>query len=70
MEEKLAMLEDMLDMDRGSLKPEMQLEDIAEWNSVTGLSFIVLLDENYDREISGKEIRNLKTVQDMLAVME
>ena len=69
-EEKLSMLEEMLEMDEGTLKPEMTMDDLENWDSVTALSLIVLLDENFSKSISGKEIKALKTVDDILKYME
>lgn len=69
-QEKLAALEDIMELDEGTLKPEMHLEDIEEWDSLSALSFVVLLGDEFDRKISGQEIRAFETVQDMLNVME
>lgn len=68
--EKLAILEDMMELDEGSLTPETNLKDLEEWDSLSALSFVVLLGDEFQRKISGGEIRNFKTIQDMLNVME
>lgn len=68
--EKLAALEDIMELDEGSLSPEMELEDIEEWDSLSALSFVVLLGDEFDRKISGREIRAMQTIQDMLNFME
>lgn len=69
-QEKLAALEDIMELDEGFLKPEMTLEEIEEWDSLAALSFVVLLGDEFQRKISGAEIRTFKTIQDMLDVME
>lgn len=66
---KIEMLEDMLELDAGSLTPDMNLEDIDEWDSMASLSFIVLMDEEFGKEIKGEDIKKLKTVQDVLDIM-
>ncbi len=68
--EKLAALEDIMELDEGTLKPEMELDDIEEWDSLSALSFVVLLGDEFDRKISGREIRAFQTIQDMMNVME
>lgn len=68
--EKLAALEDIMELDEGTLAPETRLEEIEEWDSLSALSFVVLLGDEFDRKISGQEIRAFETVQDMLDVME
>jgi acyl carrier protein len=67
---KLAMLEEMMDLSEGSLAPEIELADIDEWDSLAALSFVVLLKDEFDKKISGQEIRAFETVQDMLTLME
>lgn len=69
-QEKLAALEDIMELDEGTLAPETRLEDIEEWDSLSALSFVVLLGDEFDRKISGNEIRAFETVQDMMNVME
>lgn len=68
-EEKIALLEDMLEMDNGSLKPETVLANIDEYDSMAKLSLIVLMDEECDKKLTGEQIREFKTVQDILDFM-
>lgn len=68
--EKLAALEDIMELDEGTLSPETKLDDIEEWDSLSALSFVVLLGDEFDRQISGQEIRNFQTIADMMQAME
>lgn len=68
-EEKIAMLEDMLELDGGSLKPEMELKDIAEYDSMAKLSLIVMMDEECGKKLTGEDIQSFNTVQDILDFM-
>lgn len=68
-EEKIAMLEDMLELDGGSLKPEMNLEDIEEYDSMAKLSLIVMMDDEFSKKLSGEQIRTFKTIQDIIDFM-
>lgn len=70
LKEKLALIEEALDTEEGSLTPETLLDDIEEWDSIAALSLIVMLDENFERTISGEQINALVTVQDILSYME
>lgn len=69
-EEKIAMLEDMLELDGGSLKPEMDLNDIAEYDSMAKLSLIVLMDEECGKKLTGEDIQRFKLVKDILDFMD
>lgn len=69
-EEKIAMLEDMLELDGGSLKPEMALNEIPEYDSMAKLSLIVLMDDEFGKKLTGELIREFKTVQNILDFMD
>lgn len=69
-QEKLAALEDIMELDGGFLKPEMKLEEIEEWDSLAALSYVVLMGDEFNKKMSGKEIRAFKTVQDIMNTME
>lgn len=68
-EEKIAMLEDMLELDGGSLKPEMELNEIPEYDSMAKLSLIVMMDEEIGKKLTGEDIQGFKTVKDILDFM-
>lgn len=69
-QEKLALLEETLEVDEGSLTPDMHLDDIDEFNSMAVLSLIVMFEDEFDKKISGKEIKKYITVADILKEME
>lgn len=68
-EEKIALLEDMLELDGGSLTPETVLADIEEYDSMAKLSLIVMMDDECGKKLTGEQIREFKTVQDILDFM-
>lgn len=68
--EKIALLEETLDTDEGVLTPETRLSDVDEWDSIAALSLIVMLDEEFEKSISGEEIKALVTISDILAYMQ
>ncbi|RIX52035.1 acyl carrier protein [Paenibacillus nanensis] len=67
---KLNLLEDMLDLDQGSLEVTTELETLADWDSVAAISLIALVDEHFDKIITGAMIKEFKTVQDIIEIME
>ena len=67
---KIALLEETLDTEEGVLTPETSLDTVEEWDSIAMLSLIAMLDEEFDKTITGKELKELKTVADILAYME
>ena len=69
LKEKIALIEEVLDVEEGSLSPETLLSDIDEWDSIAALSLIVMLDENFEKTVSGAEIKAMESVKDILAYM-
>ncbi len=68
-QEKIALLEDMLEVDEGTLTEDMMLEEIDEWNSLAYLSFSVLLSDEFDKKVAASEIKTYQSVKDLLDVM-
>ena len=69
-EEKIALLEDMLELDANTLTPETELTTIDEYDSMAKLSLIVLMDEECNKKLTGEQIREFKMVADILNFME
>lgn len=69
-QKKISLLEEIMELDEGTLNVDDMLEDYAEWDSIAALSFIALMDEQFHKTISGPEIKAFKTVGDVLKVME
>ncbi len=69
-EEKIALLEDMLELEAGTLTPETELTSVDEYDSMAKLSLIVLFDEECGKKLTGEEIRSFRTVADILTAMD
>lgn len=67
--EKLAMLEETLDLEEGTLAADTVLADLDEYDSMAKLSLIVLMDDEFGVKVTGDMIKGFKTVSDILAVM-
>lgn len=68
--EKIALIEEMLELDAGTLTPQTKLAALVDWDSIAVISFIALVDDEFDKTIKGSQIKGFKTVADTLAVME
>lgn len=66
---KLAMLEETMEVEAGTLKPEMNLDDIEEYSSLTKLALIVLMNDEFNKKLTSAQIKNFNTVQDILDFM-
>lgn len=68
--EKISMLEDLLELDSETLTPETELSSIDEYDSMAKLSLIVMMDDEFGKKLEGEQIREFKTVQDILELMD
>ena len=70
MKKKLALLEEMMELEEGSLTANTVLDDIEEYDSMAKLSLIVLMNDEFGKKLTAKEIKNFSKVQDVLDFME
>jgi len=68
-QEKIALLEDMLELDKGILTGDTMLVDLDDWDSMAKLSLIVLMDEEFNKKLTGNQIKEFITIQDILDFM-
>lgn len=68
-QEKIALLEDMLEVDEGTLTEDMKLEEIDEWNSLAYLSFSVLLSDEFNKKVPASVIKRHTSVKELLEEM-
>ena len=67
--EKLALLEDMMELEEGDLTVDKALEDIEEYDSMAKLSLIVLMEDEFGVKLTGDVIKGFKTIGDIVALM-
>jgi acyl carrier protein len=49
---------------------ETKFKEVEEWSSLTALSIIAMIDEEYDVTIKGDDIRNSSTIQDLFNIVQ
>ena len=59
----------MFEVDASELSPEAKL-DTLNWDSMMKLSSIALLKTKFDKRLTGEALKELRTVGDILALME
>lgn len=69
-EEKIAMLEDVLELDNGTLQPETELSTVESYDSMAKLSIIVMMDDEFNKKLTGEKLLEFKTVGDILDFMD
>ena len=68
--EKIALIEETWDLDKGTLKEDSLLTDIDAYDSMGKLALIVLCDDEFGKKLTGEKIRDFKTVKDILDFIE
>lgn len=66
---KIALLEEMMELDEGTLSENMNLNEIEGFDSMARLSLIVLMKDECGKKITTKQIRSFQTVKDILDYM-
>lgn len=67
---KLELLAELFDLEAGSFTPETILDNIEEYDSMSKLSLIVMMDEEFGKKLTGEQILKFISVQDILDFME
>lgn len=62
----LNLLEDTLDLEMNSLSLDQELAEIEEYDSMAKLSVIVLADDEFEKKLTGEQMREFKTVGDIV----
>lgn len=70
LEEKLALLDETFEADEGTVQADMLLDDIEEYDSMTKLSLIVMMEDEFGVKLTSEMVRKLETVKDILDLMK
>ena len=53
------------DTETSVFTPETEFKELEEWSSLTALSVIAMIDEEYDVKIKGDDVRNSQTINEL-----
>lgn len=57
------------ELPNGVLYPETSIREIEGWSSMHALILIALVDNHYDVLLTGEELKNALTVQDLFSII-
>ncbi len=69
MNEFIRNLEDMLELQPGTLRPNTLLTDIKGWDSMATVGFIALADGTYGKAVVPSAVRSCQAVGDLAALV-
>ena len=47
------------------LTPDTDFKALGEWSSLVALSIIAMIEDNYEKEVTGEDLRSSTTIQDL-----
>ncbi len=56
--------------DASVFTPETKFRELDEWSSLSALSIIAMIDDEYDVTIKGDDIRNSETIEDLFNLVK
>jgi len=70
-EKFIANFVDQLDeIDANIINADTNFRDLDEWDSLTSLSVIAMVDEEYNVKLTGDDFRNSTTIQDLFDIVK
>ena len=52
------------------LTPETAFKGLGEWRSLVALSIIAMIEDNYEKEVTGEDLRSSTTLQDLFELVQ
>jgi acyl carrier protein len=68
--EILDQIEDLLEVEAGSLTLEMELNSIDEFDSMAKLSLIVLSDDEFSKKLTAEQLNDFVTIKDIVDFLQ
>jgi len=54
----------------GTIKPESSFRELEGWSSMHALILIALIDNEYDILLTGEQLKNAQSVQDLFEIIQ
>ena len=65
----VAIEQEFEDLESGTLNSQTNYRDIEGWSSMHALIIIALVDSEYDVLLSGDDLKNTSTIQDLFEIV-
>ena len=62
-------MEELLEVDPGSLHAGIELTSLPQWDSLAFVSFLAMADSKYGAKVAPVELRQCKTVGDLMKLV-
>ena len=61
--------EEFDDTPKELFKAETRYRELDEWSSLSGLSIISMVDDEFDKQITGSDLRKAETIKDLYEII-
>ena len=68
-QEFIASIEELLEIDPGSIGLATQLDSLEQWDSLAFVSFLALADSKYGVRVTPTELRARKSIADLMKLV-
>lgn len=58
------------DTEASALTPQTKFRELGEWSSLSALGLIAMVDEEYEIELKGDDIRKAETINDLFEMVK
>lgn len=58
------------DTDAGEITAETEFKNLDEWSSLLALSVIAMVDEEYDVQLKGNDMRSANTIEELYNIVK
>lgn len=58
------------DTDASVFTPETKFRELEEWSSLSALSILAMIDEEYDVQVKADEMRKTNTIQELFDLVK
>ena len=70
MDQFRVLLAGLLEMDVAGLSPETRLSTLKDWDSMSRVLFVAMVDAEYHRQVSGQDVATAKTVRELFLLVQ
>ncbi len=67
--EKIKLMEEIMELEEGTLNESSVLSEYDEWDSLSIISYIALMDTRFTKSVSMEEIKRFVTIKDAIDIM-
>lgn len=70
LEKKIELLADLFEVEQEEIVAEQKLDEFDAWDSMSKLSLIVLMDDEFGKKLTGEQIIKFQTLGDIMTYMD